>query len=101
MDWVSDPLGGGVFTRQRDLILAHPPSCPSLLHAWQPRKGGVTCVSDLMDCHSCSVTFFWDGITTLFEDCPDSWWYFCRCRADRALACPCGGGCVREPVAAF
>lgn len=94
--WLVDPDGGGCFTRERDLIIAHPP-CESLRHAWLPRRKGVSCPSDMMECESCEITFFWEGLTGLFDDCPDSFWYFCRCCAEKATRCPCGGNCIKEP----
>lgn len=94
--WLTHPEGGGRFTGQRDLILAHP-SCESLLHVWLPRKGGATALSDIMGCDSCDITLFWEGLVSLFGDCPDSYWYFCRCCALKVSSCPCGAGCVKEP----
>lgn len=95
--WLSDPDGGGCFTGQRDLILAHDQSCPSLNEVWLPRRKGVSCPSDLMECETCGITFFWEGIVGLFDDCPDSFWYFCRCCAEKAASCPCGGDCIKDP----
>jgi hypothetical protein len=94
--WIADPDGGGAFTGQRDLILAHDPACPSLEHAWMPRRRGVTALGDIMGCDTCDITFFWEGVVGLFDDCPDSFWYFCRCCAKRVTACPCGGDCSKE-----
>lgn len=95
--WTQNPDGGGCFTGQRDLILKHDQECPSLTNAWLPRRKGVSCPSDMMDCETCEITFFWEGLTSLFDDCPESFWYFCRCCAERVARCPCGGDCVRDP----
>ncbi|HWB35431.1 MAG TPA: hypothetical protein VHA75_05330 [Rugosimonospora sp.] len=95
--WSEDPDGGDCFTGQRDLILAHDDACSSLRYAWLPRRRGVSCPSDLMECETCRITFFWEGITGLFDDCPESMWFFCRCCAEKALSCPCGGNCARQP----
>lgn len=95
--WTQDPDGGGCFTRQRDLILSHSIACASLGHAWLPRKGGVTGLGDLTGCDTCDITFFWEGIVGLFDDCPESFWYFCHCCAKKATSCPCGGDCLRDP----
>lgn len=97
--WTKNPDGGGMFTGQRDLILAHDQECPSLRYAWLPRRGGVTCLSDFMGCESCDISFCWEGITGLFDDCPDSFWYFCHCCAAKVTQCPCGGTCVKNPNA--
>lgn len=95
--WTQDPDGGGVFTGQRDLILKHDQDCPSLKDAWLPRRKGVSCPSDLMECELCGITFFWEGLTGLYDDCPESFWYFCRCCAKRTTACPCCGDCIKKP----
>lgn len=95
--WLADPDGGGCFTPQRDRILAHDRNCASLWYAWLPRRKGVSCPSDFTECETCEVSFFWEGITGLFDDCPESFWYFCRCCSERITSCPCGGDCVKEP----
>lgn len=95
--WLGNPDGGGVFTGQRDLILKHDQGCESLRHAWLPRRKGVSCPSDLMECETCNITFFWEGLVGLFDDCPESFWYFCRCCAGKITSCPCGGDCIKEP----
>lgn len=88
--WLTDPDGGGRFTRQRDAILAHDPACSGLKDVWLPRKGGVSCPSDLTDCHGgCGVTFFNEGTVIAFEDCPESWHYYCACCLARTEQCPC------------
>jgi hypothetical protein len=97
--WAQNPDGGGVFTGQRDLILEHDQGCLSLKNAWLPRRKGVSCPSDLMECETCRITFFWEGLTGLYDDCPESFWYFCRCCAEKISSCPCGGDCVKEPDA--
>jgi hypothetical protein len=96
LSWTRDPDGGGCFTGQRNLILAHDQGCTSLRYAWLPRRKGASCPSDFTECETCGITFFWEGIVGLFDDCPESFWYFCRCCAGKAASCPCGGDCVRE-----
>lgn len=95
--WIADPDGGGRFSRQRDLIIDHDDSCGSLDHVWLPRKAGVTCLTDITECDTCDIAFFWEGIVDLFDDCPDSAYFFCRCCAEKVMACPCGSDCVRDP----
>lgn len=95
--WLTDPDGGGCFTRQRDLILAHDQDCTSLRHAWLPRRRGVSCPGDFTECETCDITLFWEGSVGLFDDCPESFWYFCHCCAERVTSCPCGGECVKDP----
>lgn len=95
--WLTDPDGGGVFTSQRDLIKKHRQDCPSLCHAWLPRRKGVSRPGDMMECELCGITFFREGLTALYDDCPESFWWFCRCCATRTTACPCCGDCEKEP----
>lgn len=87
--WLDNPDGGGVSTGQRDAIRAHDQMCPSLAHAWLPRRGGVSCPSDLMECQSCEITFFWEGLRVAFEDCPWSNHWYCVCCRDRTNSCGC------------
>lgn len=94
--WLANPDGAGTFTRQRDLVLAHDRACPSLREAWMPRRKGVSCPSDLMECHACGITFFREGLTEPFSECMDANWFFCDCCAKRATACPCGDNCVKD-----
>jgi len=77
--WLDDPEGGGCFARQSRLIREHNPDCPSLDHAWMPRRGGYSCLTDSMECEVCGITFFWDGLLTIHEDCPYSHHWVCRC----------------------
>lgn len=90
--WLTDPDGGGRFTGQRDAVLAHDQTCPSLADIWVPRKGGVSCPSDLMECETCRITFFWEGLRVAFEDCPYSNHWYCVCCLAKATACPCKPG---------
>lgn len=94
--WIADPDGGGMFTGQRNLIQAHDTQCPSLKDAWLPRRKGVTALGDTMGCDVCDITFFWEGLVALFDDCPDSHWYFCRCCAEKVADCPCSAGCAKD-----
>ncbi len=95
--WLVNPDGGGCFTRQRDLIATHDQTCSSLREAWMPRRKGASCPSDLMECDTCGITFFWEGITEPFSECPDRFWFFCYCCAEKVTACPCGATCVKNP----
>ena len=94
--WMDDPDGGGAFTGQRDLIHAHDQECPSLREAWLPRRKGVSCPSDMMECETCDIRFFWEGLVGLYDNCPESHWYFCQCCSERITCCPCGGNCIKE-----
>lgn len=87
VQWLADPDGGGRFSRQRDLIAGHPASCTSLIQAWLPRRDGVSCPSDLMECDNCGITFFWEGLRTVFEDCPESHHWLCECCAPATCSC--------------
>lgn len=98
--WIKDPDGGGAFSYQRDLIVEHDQTCPSLAHVWLPRRKSVSCFSDWMSCDVCEITFGWEGIVSFFDDCPDSAYFFCRCCAEKVTRCPCGGDCVRDLVSA-
>lgn len=95
--WLEDPDGGGIFPPQRDSILAHDQECTSLNHAWLPRRKGVSCPSDLMECDTCGITFFWEGIVGFFDDCPDSEYFFCQCCSEKIAVCPCGNTCAKQP----
>lgn len=88
--WTENPDGGGRFTGQRDAVRAHDQTCASLAEIWTPRKGGVTCLTDIQDCDGdCNTTFFVEGVLSAFEDCPNVWHYFCACCLAKATACPC------------
>lgn len=89
--WINNPNGGSVFVEQREAIKDHDPKCHSLQHAWHPRIGGVTCVSDLApDCDGgCGLMFFWEGAVEKFEDCENSGHWYCGCCAAKATHCPC------------
>jgi hypothetical protein len=94
--WIDNPDGGGRFTSQRDAIRAHNPACASLAHVWLPRRGGVSCPSDLSDCDGgCGVTFYNEAFTIAFEDCPESEHWYCACCLTKATTCPCA---PTEPV---
>lgn len=94
--WLASPDGGETFSNIRDSILSHDQSCSSLEHAWLPRRKGTTSLGDIMGCEICDLTFFWEGVVGLFDDCPESFWYFCSCCADKIVDCPCGGPCKKE-----
>lgn len=86
--WLEDPDGGGRFVRQRDAILAHGLECPGLKHAWLPRKGGVTCLTDIADCHGCGVTLFWEGVAEYeTEACEFSEHAYCACCVTKDCGC--------------
>ena len=88
--WAADPDGGGRFTGDRDAVLAHDPECRSLAEIWKPRKGGRTCLGDTHECSGgCETTFYVEGLTSAFPDCPKSWHYYCACCLAKATACPC------------
>ncbi|MER6488772.1 hypothetical protein ABT264_35150 [Streptomyces virginiae] len=87
--WLDDPDGGGSWTDIRDEIRDHDQTCDSLNHAWLPRRGGVSCLSDWMSCDRCGVTFGWDGLNTVFEDCPESRHWLCNCCTAKATTCGC------------
>jgi hypothetical protein len=87
--WLDDPDGGGVFTSQRDAIRAHDQTCPSLAHPWLPRRKGVSCLSDMMECQECGVTFFWEGLRVAFEDCRWSNHWYCVCCLAKVTGCGC------------
>jgi hypothetical protein len=59
--WAADADGGGYFDNQRDKLLVHDPTCQSLSDPWLPRKGGVSCPSDLFWCMECGTAFFNEG----------------------------------------
>ena len=86
--WLDDPDGGGTFTRQRDLIRAHPPECSSLAHPWLPRKGGVSCITDTISCQGCGTDFFWEGMHAPERDCPYSDHFYCQCCLTEECECP-------------
>lgn len=89
--WLDDPDGGLRYTGQGQAIRAHDQSCVSLGEAWLPRKGGVSCPSDLTECEGgCGVTFFWEGMHPVFEACPFSEHWYCACCATKATVCSCG-----------
>jgi hypothetical protein len=88
--WTQDPNGGGRFPGLRDAVLAHDQTCTSLNEIWTPHKGGVTGFGDTRDCDGdCNVTFYVEGTITAFEDCPNSWHYYCACCLAKATKCPC------------
>ncbi|MFJ8727727.1 hypothetical protein [Streptomyces sp. NPDC093269] len=87
--WLEDPDGGGSFTRQRNAILAHDQTCEGLADVWLPRKGGRSAIGDLMECHGCGITFFWEGLRVAFEDCPESNHWYCPCCFAKTTACSC------------
>jgi hypothetical protein len=45
-----------------------------------------------MECETCRITFFWEGLRAAFEDCPNSWHWYCVCCLAKATACPCKPG---------
>jgi len=77
--WLEDPDGGRRFEPQRDKILAHGLDCPGLAHVWVPRKGGVTCLSDVVDCDGCGVTFFWEAMYAPEKECAFTDHSYCAC----------------------
>jgi hypothetical protein len=88
LKWLDDPKGGGVFTRQRDGIRSHNPECTSLERVWLPRLGGVSCPSDLSECESCGITFFWEGLHAA-DGCPYYLCNYCQCCKDAGGSCAC------------
>lgn len=88
--WAADPDAGGYFTGDRDAVLAHDPECRSLSEIWRPRRNGRTCLSDIRECGGgCETTFYVEGLSMVFPDCPESWHYFCACCRAKAKVCPC------------
>lgn len=86
--WLDSPDGGGMFTAQRDQILAHGLDCPGLSDVWMPRRGGHSCPSDLIECDGCGITFFWEGIRVVDEDsCLYSNHFYCACCATTECGC--------------
>lgn len=77
--WLADPDGGGRFTSQRDRITTHRQDCDSLTHAWLPRKGGVSCISDSATCQGCGIDFFWEGLYAPERDCAYTNHFYCKC----------------------
>lgn len=86
--WLDSHDGGSIFTTARDLIRAHPEDCPSLDHAWLPRKGGFSCITDSYPCDGCGVTFFWEGLNVVHEACPYTNHWVCTCCIP-VFACGC------------
>lgn len=93
LTWLDNPDGGGTYIGQRDKIRAHDQTCPGLAHAWLPSKGGATCLGDLApECDGgCGITFFWEGVVSEFEDCPESNHWYCPCCLAKVTACGCTG----------
>jgi hypothetical protein len=87
--WLDDPDGGGYFAGTRNQIRDHDQGCTSLTHAWLPRRGGYSCLSDSMTCDGCGVAFFWEGLDVAFEDCPQSNHWLCACCLTGATTCGC------------
>lgn len=81
--WITNPLGGELFTGQRDGILEHPQDCKSLKWVWLPRRGGFTGFGETETCHGCDLVFYNEGIYEEHweEDdvTLDYIWYFCEC----------------------
>ncbi|MFJ2630888.1 hypothetical protein ACIO6U_02840 [Streptomyces sp. NPDC087422] len=42
-----------------------------------------------MSCDGCGIDFFWEGLRKAFEDCPESWHWYCACCLTKATNCPC------------
>lgn len=72
--WLDDEKGGKHewWKEIKDKLLVHDSTCQSLIHAWLPRKGGVSCPSDLFWCEGCFVSFFNEGSF----GCPE---WLCEC----------------------
>jgi hypothetical protein len=62
----------GSWPRVKQQIIEHDQSCISLVEVWTPRRGGVSCSSDLGVCDDCSVTFYNEGLMGQYP--PD--WHF-------------------------
>lgn len=88
--WAANPDGGGHNPGLMKEILAHDPACTSLRDIWMPRRTGKSCPSDLTTCHGpCGLTFYNEGLGMKFEDCPESWHYYCTCCAAKVSTCGC------------